>query len=159
MLRTIASLGTTFFNALLDIVGSMFYLIWRAFMFVIDLIEGMFKKFAGLDNTVGISGVPKAEGKTNNVVETIIINNPTIANIFTNLVIFSIVLLIFFTILQIIREQYKDKNGGNPYIIVFRLVKAAVLFIFIPAACVVGLQFGGVVLKALDRATGGGAKG
>ena len=84
----------------------------------------------------------------------LIINNRGVRQIFTNLVAFATIMLIFFTILQIIREHYKDKHGGNPYVLVFRMVKAMVLFMFVTAACVIGLQLSSVVLRALDRATG-----
>lgn len=129
-------------------VNNLVYGLWRGCAAIVDLIELLFKKFAGL-STEEMSG-------QSGDISTMIIGNKVITNVFTNLVIFAAVMLIFFTIIQIIREQYKDKNGGNPYKVVFRMFKGMVLFMFITAACLVGLQLSGVVLKALDEATGNG---
>ena len=124
------------------------YLLWRMGAWIVNLIEDLFRMLVGLNPVQ--SGVNDDKDITN-----IIIENRTVQQIFLNLVAFATIMLIFFTILQIIREHYKDtKTGGNPYILVFRMVKAMVLFMFVTTACIVGLQLSQVVLRALDSATG-----
>lgn len=123
------------------------YTLWMAGAYIVNLIEDLFRMLVGL-NPVQSGVVSGAD------ITTLIINNRGVRQIFTNLVAFATIMLIFFTILQIIREHYKDKHGGNPYVLVFRMVKAMVLFMFVTAACVIGLQLSGVILRALDRATG-----
>ena len=115
---------------------------------LINLIEDLFRMLVGLNPVQ--SGIQSGADIT-----TLIINNRGVRQIFTNLVAFATIMLIFLTIIKIIQEHYKDgKHGGNPYVIVFRMVKAMVLFMFVTAACVVGLQLSSVILRALDRATG-----
>jgi hypothetical protein len=91
-------------------------------------------------------------------IATFIIRDSNVQAIFINLAAFAVIMLIFFTILQIIREHYKDKHGGNPYVLVFRMIKALVLFMFVTAACIVGLMLSNYVLQALHSATGGGRR-
>lgn len=135
------------FDGLIELILQLVYLIWLGGAYIVNLIEDLFRMLVGLNPVQ--SGVDSGADIT-----TLIINNRGVQQIFTNLVAFATIMLIFFTILQIIREHYKDKHGGNPYVLVFRMVKAMVLFMFVTAACIIGLQLSSVVLRALDRATG-----
>ena len=148
------------------------YSIWVWLAYVVDVIEDMFYVLAGLKSIAGDginksapdpsdiknsgAGVSDAGGnaKSMDIVGTLI-NNTTVQTVFQNLIIVAIVLLMFFTVLQIIREQYLKKDGGNPYMTVFKMFKGMITMLFITAVVLVGLYTSGVVLKALHKATGG----
>jgi|GEM_PF-6076922 len=141
------------FTGLWSAIASILYSIWMAGAAIVNLVEVLFRKFAGLDD------VYKSGTKWTGDLSTIITSDPTIKKIFTNLMIFAFIMLVFFTILQIIREQYKAKDGGNPYILIFRMFKAMALSVFITAAVVVGMQASKVILTALENATGNQTNG
>jgi len=135
-------------NGILNAIYGFIYLLWLAGAYIINIIEDLFRMLVGLQPVQ--SGFANGED-----ISVLIISNSYVQEIFLNLVALAVIMLIFFTILQIVREHYKDtKHGGNPYVIVFRMVKAIVLFMFVTAACLVGLQLAQIVLRALDRATG-----
>lgn len=126
--------------------------IWSLIAKFVDGIENLFRGLAGLGDT------PGAAGNTATDMATEIISDPRVQQIFTNLVGVSVALLIFFTIVKIVQNQYKEKEGGNPYTIVFRMFKGLMMFFFVTAAVLVGLYASGVVFRALDAATANGAR-
>ncbi len=126
----------------------LFLLIWTGLARIVDAIEGVFRNLAGVG---GDGEVKDMAGE--------IITNKMVQTVFNNLVGVSAALLIFFTIVKIVQQQYKEKEGGNPYIIVFRMFKGMLMFFFVTAAVLVGLYASGVVFRALDDATKNGAEG
>ncbi|MBR4418547.1 MAG: hypothetical protein IKT33_00930, partial [Clostridia bacterium] len=130
-------------------IGKIFHYlllsIWTLIANVVNAIEGIFRKLAGLD-------VPDG----NDMVSEIIYHD-TVGTIFGNMVGLATAVIIFFTILKIIQEHYKEKDGGNPYKIVLRTFKGLLMFFFVQAAVVVGLKASQVMFRALDAASGGGS--
>ena len=120
----------------------LFYMVWRTLAIVVDWIESIFRNLAGIGgNQVDIASS--------------IIQSKSVEMIFGNMVAVATALLIFFTIIKIIQDHYKEKEGGNPYMIVFRMFKGMLMFFFVTAAVLVGIYASGVVFRALDYATGG----
>lgn len=136
------------------------YLLWLGGATLLGVLENIFMLFVGVVKPHEMGGYldPNDASDTNwgQDITARVLGYRATQEIFFNLVAFATVMLIFFTIIQIIREHYKDKHGGNPYVLVFRMVKAMVLFMFVTAACVVGLRLSNIVLQALIGATGGG---
>lgn len=133
-----------FFYAIYNMLSALLFKIWSWLAWFIDQIESIFRGLAGLNTEVGTDMASE------------IITNKTVGSIFSNLVAVCTAILIFFTIIKIIQQHYKEKDGGNPYIIVFRMFKGMLMFAFVTAACLVGLYASGVVFRALDAATGNG---
>ncbi|MBO4823058.1 MAG: hypothetical protein J5580_00585 [Clostridia bacterium] len=130
--------------ALWSMLPKLFYAIWRLIGWAVSGIEKIFRNLAGL-------------GEKGDIVSDIIAN-PIVDQIFKNMIGLSTALIIFFTIVKIIQDHYKEKeNGGNPYKIVIRTFKGLLMFFFVNAAVVVGLYASGVMFRALDAATGTGA--
>lgn len=127
-----------------DIFPTLFYWIWRCLAGIVNFIEGIFRNLAGLN------------GGDNNDMVSSIINNGSVKAIFGNLVGLSMALIVFFTIVKILQDHYKGKEGGSPYKIVLRTFKGLLMFFFINAAVTVGLMATRTMFKALDAATGGG---
>ena len=123
---------------------NLFYLIWRLLAWIVGGVESIFRNLAGI-------------GSTNTDMVDQIINNPSVGLIFQNLLGFATALIVFFTIVKIIQDHYKEKDGGNPYKTVFKTFKGLLMFFFVQAAVTVGLYASQVMFKALDAATGGGS--
>lgn len=132
------------FYGLLNGLISLLYRLWSLIGWFVEQIENVFKKLAGVSTAPG-------QDMASNIIQS---NN--VQSVFWNLTGLCTALLIFFTIVKIIQQHYKEKDGGNPYIIVFRMFKGMLMFFFVTAAVLVGLFASGVVLRALDAATGSG---
>ena len=132
------------FNAIQNLIWNVLYLIWMLIAWIVDAIEVVFRKLAGL-NVDGEDLVTR------------IINNSAVKTIFGNLVGFATAMMIFFTIVKIMQDHYKEKDGGNPYKIVLRTFKGMLMFAFVGVAVTVGLYATGVVFRGLDAATSGGS--
>lgn len=139
-------LGSSIVYNLARIFDQIFLVIWSGLATIIDMIEGVFRKLAGVSGNGEVTDMA-----------TEIISHNMVQRIFGNLVAISAALLIFFTIIKIIQQQYKEKDGGNPYIIVFRMFKGMLMFFFVTAAVLVGIYASGVVFRALDDATKNGS--
>ena len=140
------------------------YRIWSLVTLLVDLLEEVFRILIGAKPPASIgeqhigsqaAGEATRQGGGHTDLVTILIRSPIVQNLFQSLIIVAIALIMFFTILQIIREQYKNKDGGDPYKVVFKMFKGMITMLFITAAVIVGLQISGFVLRALDQATGG----
>jgi hypothetical protein len=129
------------------VISSILYAIWGMLAWIVDTLGTMFKSLAGVNT----------DGNAIDPAYTLLSESRGIESLFNNLVAVSTALLIFFTIVKIVQEQYKEKNGGNPYIIVFRMFKGMLMFFFVTAAVLVGLYASGVILTTLNKATGGGS--
>ena len=127
-----------------DLFPTLFYWIWELLAHVVGFIESIFRNLAGL-----------GDGENNDMVSRII-NDDNVGWIFGNLVGLATALIVFFTIVKILQDHYKDKEGGNPYKIVLRTFKGLLMFFFVNAAVTVGLMATRTVFKGLDAATGSG---
>lgn len=129
--------------SLRSLLASFCYMIWRLLAWVVTQVESIFRNLAGI-------------GGSNKDMVSEIINNKNVGYIFANLVGLATALIVFFTIVKIIQEHYKEKDGGNPYKIVIRTFKGLLMFFFVQAAVTVGLYASQIMFKALDAATGNG---
>lgn len=138
-----------------DILSPIFY----AFAKVCNLAMTIFKKFAGISNSPIIvndthldSNLPSA---FRNEFLFQLIFTDTVKNILVSLTMLGILLLIIFTVISIIKNQYASESKSWN-VIVSGAVKGLAGFIFIPIACIFGIWFGNIILRAIDGATGGG---
>ena len=144
-----AALGD-FINTVLNGLWRAFYAVWRVLAGLVVLLEQMFRMLAGIgEKKVTMTEGNVASGGTERQgdIVSLLLTSDIVKEVFAALVVISIVLLLFFAILQIIRENYKNKDGGNPYMIVFRTFKGMITFLFITAAVIVGLTVSGYVLR------------
>ena len=141
-----------YFGNLFDVIGQAIYAIWMSAGFIIGIFEDIFMVFAGVDHLPPDYNAGNYEPVD---LPTRVITDGTVQTIFFSMMAVATVLLVFFTILKLVQNQYKERDGGNPYTTVFRMVKGMTMFLFITAGVIVGLQVSGIVLTALRTATSG----
>jgi len=153
---------TNAFAWIADAFSQAFYSIWASIARFVTLLEDLFMVFAGRrDVYLGSDEVmvlPDGDIVVGDVgtsgdLPTMLITHPTVQTIFFSMMAVATVLLVFFTILKLVQNQYKERDGGNPYTTVFRMVKGMTMFLFITAGVIVGLQVSGIVLDALANAS------
>ena len=165
-------------------ISGWFYNLWLGVASLVDILELIFRVFAGLplpDRVAGVEVNVRVPGEVpvlppgtspenlpppefvdyNNGSDlvTMVMTSTLVTQVFAAILAVAVVLLIFFTILQLIRNQWKEKDGGSPYVTVFRMFKGMVLFLFITAAVLVGIVVNGFVFNALNQATRLGREG
>lgn len=150
------SISNFFMNLVAMVWGNIIIWIYQIFIvplaLVIDAIQLMFRKFAGLDNYLY-----EGELQSGDVVLSLI-NSETVQNVFWSLVILAVVLLIITTIVALIRAQTQsmdDKSRRTNNQIFASALKALVNFFMVPVVAILGIFMSNALLKSLDQATTG----
>ena len=138
------------------LIGSFFtyfvYMIQAGFFILMDCIQGIFRKVAGLD-VYYIQGNNTAQ--SGDIVYSLLTND-TIISVFIAVLGVSIVMLFMATIIAIIKSEW-TVQGANPKGKIWgQALKSLFYFIMVPVVCILGVWMSNVILKSLDAATGGG---
>jgi hypothetical protein len=139
-------------NGYLSLLANWFYGIFLALATVLDVVQMLFRKMAGLEYLV-ING--QQTNQTRDLALEII-SNQTIMNIFWSLVILAVVLLFITTFVAVIKSEYQplEARGGNSKgKIIGKSLKSVVLMATVPVVAILGLFIGNALLKSLDMAT------
>lgn len=135
-----------------QIVGMLLYSIAIPLMWILDFVQMLFRKLAGLETTyVKADGVLQEQ---NGDILLSLITNRTVLQVLMAMTLVGIVLLIITTIVQMIRTEYTTEGSkNNKGTIIGTALKAFAYFFIVPIACVFGIIVANYVLKALDVAT------
>lgn len=139
--------GDWIYNKIIEgVVGLLLWNISIPFFWMINLCEHLYRKFAGLevvyDNGTAIEGD----------IVVYLVQSDIVQNVFFSVLILGLFLLVIFTILAIVKNQYAEKpkpvSGiiGNSF-------KGLFYFWLVPVVCITGLAVGNVVLRMVDEAT------
>lgn len=133
-------------SVVMTFLGPILWGLCDIFFLLLDLFELIFKKLAGID-TIGING-ETVEGD----IVLYLIRSDVVQNIFFSVLMLSLCLLIIFTVVAIVKNQYMDKP--KPVMnIINSSFKGLLMYLLVPIATVVCLMVGSVVLQAIDGAT------
>ncbi len=147
MSLTLLGIFDDIINSVMYVVGMILWGLADIFFVLIDLIEELFRKFAGLDVVYTSSG-EAIEGD----IVLYLLSSTIVQDIFFSIMILGFFLLIIFTIFAIVKNQYTDKPKPVSGII-SNAFKGLLMYILVPAATVVCLTVGNIVLQAIDGAT------
>lgn len=132
-------------------MARLFYGVCSAMFLLLDMIQDLFKKFAGLETS---GGTISTEG--NDMVMTII-KSDIMRNILISILILGFILLFVFTIIAIIKMHYAAETKETLATIIGKSIRALFGFLLIPGLCLGGVYLSNVVLQAVDGATGAGS--
>ncbi len=151
-------------DAILGAVGLIIYPLFSIIFLVIEVIENVFKAFAGTgdvvigDKLVG-SDANRVEitsantGKYNDTgIVYYLMQSEIIKNIFVSILVLALFLIIIFTVMAFIKNAYASKQKKWQEIVGNAFIGLA-NFIFIPVCCLLGVWLGNILLKAIDGAT------
>ncbi len=147
------------FGAILSIIPKTFYFLCTLAFQVLDILQLLVRKVAGLDvvyytsDSTGESGDIAFE-----FIRTIFTdNNSILSNIFWALIILGVILLIITTFVAVLRSEYAatDAKSASKGKIVGRAFKAIASFAIVPIVCFFGVFMANVILQALDTITSG----
>lgn len=134
------------------IIGA-FYGLFAALLSLIDIIQDLFRKMAGLD-PVYYAGDIAGEEEGLDIITRLLLSD-MVQNALISILILSFILLIMFTIFALVKQQYAVQPTSTGEIF-GRSFRALIGFLFIPIVCVGGMYLGNIILKGIDGATSAG---
>ena len=159
-----------FFKELLSLIPKVIYLLNTSLLSLIDFLQLLFRKLAGLD-IYYVDGQPMSGDLLTNFIGGILginINsgNATgltdyslLSTVFWSFVIFGLIILFISTIVAIIKSHYtyNEKSAKGPLPIVATAGKAIINMIAVPIIVILGLYLSQAILTALDEITAVGS--
>ena len=131
-----------------DWFWNFLFSITKSILRIIDGFMACANKLCGIDSiTVG--------GEETDFL-TYLLRSSAISNAFVVAVILGLIVLVFFTILAILRLIAKEKPDMTPAQVCVKAFKSVLIFLFIPAIMLVAVWVSNVFMQALYKATLGG---
>lgn len=156
-----------FFGALISIIPKLLYFLCTLIFQVLDILQLLVRKVAGLDvvyysssSILGDAGTSSEE--TGDLVlrfiRTIFTgDNAILSNIFWALIILGLIMLIITTFIAVLRSEYAatDAKSASKGKIIGKAFKAIASFAVVPIVCFFGIYLSNIILQALDTITSG----
>lgn len=150
--QDIANIVTGFFA----IIPQTLYFLFTSAASVVDMLQYAMRKLVGLD-VYYINGEAQQGDILTDFIEGIVgINNSysTLSTVFWAMIIFGVVLLVFATIISIIKSHYTyDSQKSNPMYIIGKAIKGLLTMVIIPLVTIFSLYLSEVLLQTLDKIT------
>lgn len=144
-------------DSILGIIGTIIYPLFGVIYSVIDLVERIFRAFAGTE-TVYVSGDQITSGNSGADGDTGIVyyllQSDLVRNMFFAMLYLAIILLVVFTIMAVLKNMYQPQPKKWQDIIA-SAIKGLGLFIIVPACSLLAVWVGNILLVAIDGATSG----
>ncbi len=129
------------------LLGNFFYAIGALFFKLLDMLQNVFRKLAGL-------GTVYADGEEVNDIVTYVLKSDVIVDVLVSVAVFALGLVILGSIVQMIRLEYTTEGSKNSKEQVFsKALKSLLMFVLIPIVCLVGIRLSNYLLQAIDYAT------
>lgn len=153
-----------FFGELFSLIPKVIYFLYASFISLIDLIQLLFRKLAGLD-VYYIDGHPVTGDIVTNFIQGILginmgsvsdsMDYSPLATVFWSFVIFGVIVCFVATLVAIVKSHYSynEKSAKGPLPIVATAGKALVNIFIVPIIIVFGLWLSQAILTALDDIT------
>lgn len=142
-------------GALFSIIPKTLYLLITFAMQIVDIIQLLFQKLAGLDvYYVEGSENPETGDFLVYFLRKVLFEKGTLNTVFWSIVILGLFLLVFATIIAVIRTQYNyDDKPVSPTKVVGQAIKSLFSFAIVPIVAFFGVFLGNIFLQALNSAT------
>lgn len=133
-----------------SIILKFVYEILKIFFILIDFVQILFRKIAGLD-TVRYNGQDNISGD----IAWWLFQQPAVTDALISLIVVAVVMLFMAVFVAIIRNNYKAKEAKETAIgpVIGQAFKALFSFIFVPIVCYFGVFVSNGLLKTIDQAT------
>lgn len=128
-----------------DWFWNFLYSITKSILRIIDGFMACANKLCGIESIT-------VDGEETDFL-TYLIRSREITGVFAVAAVLGLIVLVFFTILAIIRLIAKEKPDMTPAQICVKAFKSVLMFMFIPTIMVVGVWVGNVFMQALYKAT------
>jgi len=135
-------------ETVIGLLSGVFYSIGGVLLSIVDFIQGLFRKFAGIES-IWYNGT-----ETEGDILLYIISEKTVLQVFMALILVSVAVLLMGTIIKVIQNEYSTEGSNNSKgAIVGSAIKGFFMFIIVPIGVFGGLYASNFILQAIDRAT------
>ena len=135
----------------MQLFKTMFYTIGTMLFWVIDILQEIFRKLAGLED-VWVDGVA-----TQGDILTSIFRSSIVVDTLIAVSVFAVALVIIGSIVQMVRTEYTTEGSKNSKeSILGKALKSLIMFVLIPVVCFFGIRVSNYLLQAVDYATSSG---
>ncbi|MDD3397161.1 MAG: hypothetical protein PHR96_01280 [Clostridia bacterium] len=142
-----------YIQALFSIFPKLLYLLSNSFLSIIDILQFVFRKLAGLD-VYYIDGVAQEGDIVYHFLRgTLFGEYPVLTNVFWSLIILGVILLVVSIIISVIRSEYASDKIEPKSKYVMQGFKSLIFMAIIPIIVLFGVYLSNVVLQAVDSAT------
>ena len=161
MLTSIWTTIANLFTGLFAIIPQTIYFLFTAAASLMDMLQYVVRKLAGLD-IYYVNGVAQEGDIVTNIIEGILginSNYSILSTVFWAMIIFSVVLLVLATIIQMIKTHYEyDKERSNPFYIIKKALLGLATLAIIPITTIFGMYISEGLLMGLDAITSGASE-
>ena len=159
----VSMLGFSFLSLIGDLISGLFaiipqvmYLLYASIASLLDVLQLMVRKFAGLD-VYYVNGAETSGDVLRDFFEGIVGINTrysVLNTVFWALIVFGAMVLVLTTILAIIRAHYNyDEKKSNPITIITQSFKSLCLMAIVPVLSIFGIRLLELTLQTLDQLT------
>lgn len=140
------------------IIPQTIYFLYASMVSLLDLLQYMVRKLAGLD-VYYVNGVAQEGDIITDFLKGIvgIDKSPAysaLSTVFWSLIIFGVILLILSTIVSIIKAHYNyDANKSHPMTILRGALKSVATMAIVPIVAIFGVYLSQIILRTLDEIT------
>ena len=167
IMTVIINVINSFFAPIFNAVLSVFYqFIFGSMCGILNACQKLFRIFAGTEAAIYTEAGKTAFGQstvfggtTGNMVFDFLLSQ-TVINVFTKIIVLAVALLIIFTIVAIIKNEYSTdvtKADNNKFKILASSGRALMGLLFVPVICILGIYASNQILIAVDSATNSGS--
>lgn len=146
-------------GALLSFIPKTFYQLLTPVYAIMDAIQWIMRKIAGLDTIYKFNGQTNVQGDIVMQFINMIFtgSSPVLSNIFWSMIILGVLMLILTTMIAVVRSEYTatDAKSASKGKIIGNSLKALASFAIVPIVCFFGMFLCNVILQALDKVSTG----
>ncbi|MBQ7602794.1 MAG: hypothetical protein IJU58_01425 [Clostridia bacterium] len=151
LIDVISNLGNLIVTSLSYIVSALLYIIQIGFFWLIDFVQTVFRRVAGLDTYWFRTSDTTITEQSGDIVESLLISD-TVWTVFSSVLIAAIILLFVSTFIAILKTELNEKdNAKGP--VLKQAFKAIVYFVLVPVVCILGVTLANIFLRTFDSAT------
>ena len=149
-IEVLSNLGNLIVTSISYVVSALAYIIQIGFFWLIDFVQTVFRRIAGLD-TYWFKNGTSLEAQSGDIVESLLISD-TVWTVFSSVLIAAIILLFVATIIAILKTELNEKdNAKGP--VIKQALKAIAYFVLVPVVCILGVTLANIFLRTFDGAT------
>ena len=147
-----------YLSGILDLFFMLFYYLFRSISYIVSFVEALFRKLVGID-PMTINGFETGGDSSTDLVYGLIFNDQ-VQNLFWAILGFSVVLLVIFTIIALVKSEFTlDLKSSAKGPIIGRAFKAIINFFLVPIFTILAILGVNVLVRSISTLLNGDQEG
>lgn len=147
-----------YLSGILDLFFMLFYYLFRSISYIVSFVESLFRKLVGIES-MSINGFETGGDSSTDLVYGLIFNDQ-VQNLFWAILGFSVVLLVIFTIIALVKSEFTlDLKSSAKGPIIGRAFKAIINFFLVPIFTILAILGVNVLVRSISTLLNGDQEG